>query len=418
MRGRGLAALLWVALFPFAYADIKSSAGNIVFDVNADGTGEFDISTTGLGIGTTSPSTNLHVAGNAFFSSSNLGIGTSAPISSLEVSGTLGMTPQSVTANTTLSGNSVVLADSSASNITLTLPYAGNVAGRTYIIKKTVSGNTVKIKGGGNAIDSYSELNLTTSSSGYPFASLISNGTQWYVTSMSSNGISNFSPTSVSASLLCWLDADDSANVTLTNGNVSTWTDKSGKGNSLTQATATLQPLYRANTLNGKYVVRFDGSNDYLKKTMNNNYATVPADVYIVAQYTSTPSSNEALLDDGQTTQQMRVMRNTNSRLIMQGGGTGLISATTNLTTFHIWHFAFDSFGGTLKMHIDGGNTVSASQGSGPSGNGLILGSDAGPSNYAPVDVAEVLMYTSLLGNADRQDVERYLSAKWAIAGP
>lgn len=64
------------------------------------------------------------------------------------------------------------------------------------------------------------------------------------------------------AGLKMWLDAshiDSGDGVALT-----TWADRSGLGNSPTQATGSLKPLYRAAGLNGQPAVVFDGADDVL----------------------------------------------------------------------------------------------------------------------------------------------------------
>ncbi len=169
-----LVSLLFLAM-QAGWADLKGS-GNIGFDAEGDGAVEGLLNTSGLGIGTVSPGANLHVLGNAAVSV-NVGIGTSAPASSLDVMSTWGLPPQTVSANTTLSGNSVIIANAS-SNITLTLPYAGNCEGRMYLVKKAPSSYDLHVEGGGNLIDNL-ETALITSASSNNGLSLISNGRQW-----------------------------------------------------------------------------------------------------------------------------------------------------------------------------------------------------------------------------------------------
>lgn len=73
-----------------------------------------------------------------------------------------------------------------------------------------------------------------------------------------------FSPLDIDSCVL-WLKAD--AGVTLNGSTVSQWDDQSGNGNHAVQATASYQPTFVANQLNGKPVLRFDGSNDFMEFT-------------------------------------------------------------------------------------------------------------------------------------------------------
>ena len=45
---------------------------------------------------------------------------------------------------------------------------------------------------------------------------------------------------------------------------LTTWTDSSPNNNDASQSSATLKPLYKTNILNGKPVIRFDGTDDYM----------------------------------------------------------------------------------------------------------------------------------------------------------
>jgi hypothetical protein len=57
-----------------------------------------------------------------------------------------------------------------------------------------------------------------------------------------------------------WLDADDASTITLNDGNVSQWDDKSGNNQHATQENATKQPTIQ--TINGVNALRFDGTDD------------------------------------------------------------------------------------------------------------------------------------------------------------
>ncbi len=241
-----------VLLFPTgnARADIASSSGNIRFDANADGSSEVSISTTGLGIGTATPSTNLHLMGNFYLESGNLGIGTANPRSTMEISGTLGFQTQSVSSNTTAGSNTVLVVDSSQGNVTVTLPYAGNATSRSYTIKKTATSNRVLVKGGGNYIDGDPLAILADETSGMSYLNVISNGKQWYITS-SSNNLRAVG----SANLVGYWDLDQSS------GN--TASDRSGYGYDGTLGGGF---TFTSNSLSGVVgtALDFDGTNDYV----------------------------------------------------------------------------------------------------------------------------------------------------------
>jgi hypothetical protein len=70
-------------------------------------------------------------------------------------------------------------------------------------------------------------------------------------------------PTSI-ANLKLWFDGSDSSSMIVSSGSVSQWNDKSGSGFNATQGTGANRPTLVTNVLNGKSVVRFDGSDDYL----------------------------------------------------------------------------------------------------------------------------------------------------------
>ena len=167
------------------YADLDSISGNINFDSDNNGITEVTINADGLGISISAPSANLHVSGNSIITN-NLSIGSSTSSNStLNIYGTLGFSVETISDNTTLSGNSNILVGSSNGEITSTLPNSASVLGRLYSIKKIISTNDVVIQGGGN-IDM--STNIILSSGNLGFLKVISSGTQiWSILSVSGN---------------------------------------------------------------------------------------------------------------------------------------------------------------------------------------------------------------------------------------
>jgi hypothetical protein len=62
-----------------------------------------------------------------------------------------------------------------------------------------------------------------------------------------------------------WLDASDSATITLVSGAVSQWNDKSGNNRHATQTVSASRPTVATAALNGLDGLNFDGSNDFLE---------------------------------------------------------------------------------------------------------------------------------------------------------
>lgn len=235
------------------FSDITSTTGNIQFDVNSDSQSEMILDSTGLGIGTSSPSANLHVQGNAIISGS-LYIGQSSGNSTLEVTGSLGYSVESVSSNVTLSGNSVVLVNTNNSgNITINLPPASSVTGRRYTIKKINSGNVVNVistlDGG---IDNKSGYALSSGNI-FPFIELISNGSQWYILKNSSEGTS--AGTTGSGNLLAYWKLDET-----------TGTSASNSSSSNNTGTLINGFTFSGNSASGNIgtALDFDGANDYV----------------------------------------------------------------------------------------------------------------------------------------------------------
>lgn len=253
-------------------ADIISPTGSIKFNTGIDNQEEMILNSTGLGIGTT-PSSNLHVNGNAIVSQ-QVFIGGSSGSSNLNLNGTMGFEIQMISSNTTLDQHSIILADSSSDNITLTLPYAGNVTGRQYTIKKTSTLNSVWVSGGGNLIDDTNLIELPEANMGN--IKFFSDGTQWFIIDQN-----NSSATVAADNLVGWWKLDETSGV-------------SSQDSSSQNISSTLSGgfNYSTSSVTGKVssALDFDGSDDRVNlgtpdvlKFSGNNHFSLTAWVNIDA---------------------------------------------------------------------------------------------------------------------------------------
>ena len=218
----------------------------------------------------------------------------------------------------------------------------------------------------------------------------------------------NFVPTSI-AGCVMWLDAADLTSMTLNGANVSQWTDKSGSGNSVIQASSGSQPT-TGGTLNGLNTLYFTG------KTMtytgisvsaqtvfciylNNTFTPYgePVAVGPFAFFYAAPSNNVGIGRTGVTDE---VLANwstnslTTSKYTIYGGTVSVSGSTTSVLYFNGTQVAsttVSSSGGSVRYNI--GHYAS------------------GTTGY----LAEVLIYNSVLSQTNRQTVESYLAQKWGL---
>lgn len=235
-----------------------------------------------------------------------------------------------------------------------------------------------------------------------------------------------------------WIDAADASTLTLTNGNVSSWASKTHVPYSLTQDTATAQPRYVANAINGYGAVRFDGAQfmqgagaqfmrgantfpltgnvatAFMVGTLNQSagwygrgfsfQATVDNSTY------ATATSALFFAQTGQSSQAVGTWRSTGgqprSNASVLYGNTFVLSAVLNGANAVMYNASVQ------------GPTSLATTGTFGGVGRLAIGSDGtlDPSDWWNGFVAEVMLFPAELTTSERQYVEGYLAWKWGAA--
>jgi hypothetical protein len=227
-----------------------------------------------------------------------------------------------------------------------------------------------------------------------------------------------WSPSNITTAL--WLDAADASTVTTVSGAVSQWNDKSGNSRNATQATAGSRPALTTAGQNGRNVITFDGSNDFMEfsdLTLNDN------NTFVFSVYNRTAAGTHSV-DVGSITQGTLAERGygnwwfTDNILysILRSTSAGIHGSASTATGPTLNSLARNSTGtqawrnGTeLGTRRTSGNT------SNPVLNQIGRQGIAAAFNYTNGFIAEIIVGRFDINDADRQKVEGYLAHKWGL---
>ena len=191
-------------------------------------------------------------------------------------------------------------------------------------------------------------------------------------------------------------------------------TDKSGTANHLSEATN--GPSYQEGELNALPIARFDGSNDQLSVTITADNSRT---TFIVAKKTTSPSgANDALVAMGNSNSILYTNSVTSATALLffqnQAAGTTTITGTT-ATNWNIMTVKLTSLS-VMDVYANGGTPVNLDPNDViDGGTAWVLGSRGAGSDPGDYDIAEVLIYNSVLSATDHNAVGDYLADKWAL---
>jgi hypothetical protein len=219
-------------------------------------------------------------------------------------------------------------------------------------------------------------------------------------------GAQVFSPASI-AGLSLWLRADLISGVS-DGGPVASWNDLSGNARNATQGTGSKQPLLIYNQINGKKIVRFDAVDDALVLPA---LVTTSASVFVVTK--ATPGSSAAY-SPFIITESLRIC-------VKLGSGTDWgtfvgadLSAGETLVFATPALVEMTSTPGATFLYRDGVQKATTSGASTGAATGSI-GDETGVSRFLSGDIAEIVVYNSVLSASDRLLVEKYLGQSYGI---
>jgi hypothetical protein len=197
---------------------------------------------------------------------------------------------------------------------------------------------------------------------------------------------------------------------------VETWYDESGSAYDFTQGTAADRPIFKTAILdNDKPVLRFDGSGDCFELSGADQMSVNQPITYFFVMADDDADTDTRMLTDSQAAgSRIIVYRST---VWLMAAGIVLDTGDTNDSAWHIHTVTFN--GASSTYHLDG--TEISSGNAGAFGYGGVtgaqyLGADNAGARTWDGDVAEVVLYSAALSEANRNSVGLYLAEKYGLS--
>jgi len=229
-----------------------------------------------------------------------------------------------------------------------------------------------------------------------------------------------------------WLDASDASTLTFSSGVVvSKWTDKSASAYEFVNATVANQPSANGSQ-NSKTTIVFDGSNDKLASnttTADWKYLSDGTINTVFIAHKKVSSGFGIILGTTDTSQGNVGWGTANDDSVLDNritkGSTGVLLAdqTISGTPFVITTCIIDPNNATTANKIktfkntDSPTTGTLSSGvwTTNTGNPLSVLAMGGIVYFTPTQIGEIIIYKSLLSDADRNANISYLMTKWGL---
>jgi len=235
----------------------------------------------------------------------------------------------------------------------------------------------------------------------------------------------------VKTGLQLWLKADSITDIE-EGGDVTTWTDSSGNGRNAVQSTVSDKPTFTSAGI-GPAALKFDGVNDDMEVTFHALFNSEEFTVFCVAKSNATAGDHTVFSSiegsTGATTAKgfalFMDMNNKDATAFWRENSTddGITSAANSVvnTQAQIMTYTMDDTtanadADTATLFVNGKQQAQQTSGVGYVPNtaaNLKIGEMSG--DFFDGQIAEILIYNAVLSDADREQVEGYLSLKYGI---
>jgi hypothetical protein len=265
-----------------------------------------------------------------------------------------------------------------------------------------------------------------SASTSYTFTVKGANSTGESAYSSASNSITTTSP---ATGMYVWYDAADSSSITASSGFVSQWNDKSGNAFHVTNAGGAAGgcPQTGINTRNSRNVITFtqnatNGAAGGLTNGSTSFLADPTLDVWIVRKHTPGSINSGCALgigndQAGSDKVHYQFYDNASNKLKSGANGGFVLSTATQNGTWNITRFT--KSGASQELFLGATSQGTSSYNYNLPSSRLQVGAlpQAGATNSGVYlmngDIAEILVYKSVLTGADYTQTYNYLAGKW-----
>ncbi|VXD18410.1 putative Peptidylamidoglycolate lyase [Marinoscillum sp. 108] len=224
--------------------------------------------------------------------------------------------------------------------------------------------------------------------------------------------------------LQLWVKADAGTNTTVDAGAITTWSDQSGYGRTMTNGTS---PTYQGNVINGQPVVRFSYGQYVEALGFTDNFTSSGFTVFTVAQWTGTGTqgyigfkSQTGAGFNGGTTFFLDDSNGSPTDLRISSPSSGVLGNNQWSADNRSPRLLSFTRSTSLLNGYDGGTNVVSNVNEGAIYDGTQPWMIGRYNNdnllYFTGDVAEFILFEGVLNTASRTVVENHLSAKYDIA--
>jgi hypothetical protein len=355
----------------------------------------------------------------------------------------LGNTKVNIRSNPTYSIGRSLSSVNEGSSVTFTLSTT-NVANGT-LVPYTISGISANDVTTGSLTGNFTVLNNLATATITMSADQITEGSETLTLTLNNavtsnfvvvNDTSLFTPTTISG-LQLWLDASDGSTlynatvggslVTTDGAAVARWADKSGNNRHATQSTSNARPILKTNIKNGRNVLRFDGSNDWLSINSIASFFNSSHTIFAVAQTDAFSAAGYQVIVGARGYHHILGFANDsiNSYMVVVSDmwNSTDVSYVNRVRSYtkNNWVVSTRIVDATSTPTIQlAVNNNTSQAGALPAGSTLggKTQADIGAiqnSWYLNGQISEILVYNYVLTTTQRAQVQSYLNSKWAL---